>query len=518
MIMQKQRPTQSALLSLACLLLFSSGRWAMGGTNEAASETKTGLVTFNKDIAPLMFQHCSTCHRPGEVAPFSLLSYRDMSKRAKLVRSVIEERVMPPWKAEPGFGHFADDRRLTDQQIATFNRWIDEGTPEGSPTDLPPAPKFVAGWKFGEPDMVIKMPEPYALAAEGPDLYRCFVIPLKVPDGKYLKAVEYRPGNRRIVHHAVLTTLPERVAKAKLAEGDGKSFGSGLAPPGQLLPGQLAFWTPGMEPRPLPDGFAAEFPSQSDLVLQLHLHPSGKPETEQSSIGFYFTDQKPRGRLKLVLLNNSQIDIPAGDANYVVNASRTLPGPVDLYGVFPHMHLIGRSVKVTATLPDGTKKPVISIADWDFNWQNYYQYQTPLSLPAGTKLEGTWTFDNSADNTANPSHPPKRVTYGEQTTNEMAILTLDVIPTGPNLNQASAPAKPPTPEEISKRTADAMRLMDKDGDGKLSLDEIVTIIGALETRAEMEKRLIEFDRDGDKMLNPAEVTETLKSLRNRRKP
>lgn len=317
MMMRNHRPTQAALLSLASLLFFSSESWAEEGANKAVPEPapQKGALTFNKDIAPLVFNHCSSCHRPGEVAPFSLLNYRDVSKRTKLLRSAIEERVMPPWKAEPGFGHFADERRLTDEQIATFARWVEEGATEGDAADLPPEPKFVAGWKLGEPDLVVKMAEPHALAAEGPDLYRCFVIPLKVPAGQYLKAVEFRPGNRRIVHHAVLTTLPTRVAQAKLAESDGKSFGSGLAPPGQLLPGQLAFWTPGMEPRPLPDGLAAEFPKDSDLVLQLHLHPSGKPETEQSSIGFHFTDQKPRGRLKLVLVNNNQIDIPPGTRN-----------------------------------------------------------------------------------------------------------------------------------------------------------------------------------------------------------
>jgi mono/diheme cytochrome c family protein len=504
---------RSALLSLATFSGLSAGSSAAEGEEKATAARVKGTVTFNKDIAPLVFQHCSSCHRPGEVAPFPLLSYRDVSKRVELVRTVIEERTMPPWKAEPGFGHFADERRLTDDQFKTIARWIDDGTPEGDAADLPPAPKFVTGWKLGEPDLVVKMDEPYALEAEGPDVYRCFVIPLEVPAGKYLKAVEYRPGNRRIVHHAVLSTLPERVAKARLAEGDGKSFGSGLAPPGQLLPGQLAFWTPGMEPRPLPDGFAAEFPDQSKLVMQLHLHPSGKSETEQSSIGFHFTDQKPRGRLRLVMLSNNKIEIPAGDERFVVNASRTIPGPVDLYGVFPHMHLIGRSVKVTATLPDGTTKPVISIPDWNFNWQNYYQYASPVSLPAGTRLEGTWTYDNSSNNPANPSHPPKGVSYGEQTTNEMAIAILDVIPTGPATTQATPP--PPSPEEIARRAANAMSMMDKDKDGKLSLDEIVTILGPFETRAEMEKRVAQFDRDGDDMLNPDELAETLKAMRRR---
>jgi mono/diheme cytochrome c family protein len=408
---------------------------ALGCLAREAGAGDAASVTFNKDIAPLVFKRCTPCHRPGEVAPFPLLDYQQVSKRAKLIKEVTSTRIMPPWKAEPGAGHFADERRLTDDQVATIARWVDAGTPEGDKTDLPIAPKFVDGWQLGEPDMVVKMPEPYPLAADGPDVYRCFVIPLEVPAGKYLEAVEYRAGNRRVVHHAVLSTLPHPTALKKLAEGDGKSFGSGLAPPGQLLPGPLAFWTPGMESRPLPDGFAAAWPDRADLILQLHLHPSGKPETEQSSIGLHFTDKKPRARLRLMVLNNDDIDIAPGEANHVVEAVKTLPAAVEVYGIFPHMHLIGRTVKVTAKLPDGTAIPLISIGDWDFHWQSYYQYTTPVKLPAGTRLEGRFTYDNSAANPANPSKPPKRATYGEQTVDEMAIVVLDVLPA----------AKPPAP-------------------------------------------------------------------------
>jgi mono/diheme cytochrome c family protein len=414
------------------------------GTTATAAEPAPrakGNVTFNKDIAPLVFQKCAGCHRPGEVAPFSLLGYRDLSKRAALIQSVVEERAMPPWKAEPGAGHFTNERRLTDEQIATIGQWIKDGLPEGNPADLPPAPRFTAGWQLGEPDRVVTMPEPYQVAADGADDYRCFVIPLQLPAGKYLKSVEFRPGNRKVVHHAVLTMLPHKAAQAKLAEGDGKSFGSGLAPPGQLLPGQLAFWTPGMEPRALPQGFAVEWPKDVDLVLQLHLHPSGKPETEQSTIGLHFTDEKPRDRLKPWILNNENIQIEPGDAHHVVRETRRLPVDATLYGIFPHMHLIGKTVQVTAKLPDGTNLPLISIGDWNFQWQLYYEYATPIPLPAGTRVEAVFTYDNSDQNPANPSRPPKRVTYGEQTTNEMAIAILDLAPAKSTPNE-----KPTTPE------------------------------------------------------------------------
>lgn len=437
--MSVPEPCRVSLLSVIALAGVGLSAPAVAGEVGKGKEA----VTYNKDVAPLVYRNCSSCHRPGEVAPFSLLSYRDVSKRAQLIQAAVEERSMPPWRAEHGFGHFSDERRLTDEQVATIVRWIKDGTPEGDPADLPEPPKFTAGWQLGEPDMILKMAEPFALAAEGPDLYQCFVIPLQIPKGKYLQSVEYRPGNRKIVHHAVLTRLPHRIAQAKLDAGDGKSFASGLAPPGELLPGPLAFWTPGMEPRPLPEGYAAQWADGNDLVLQLHLHPSGKPEAEQSVIGLHFTDQEPRGRLNIVVINDEGLSIDPGDAKFAVDTEKTLPVPIDLYGIFPHMHLIGRSVKVTAKLPNGSVEPLISIGDWNFNWQYYYRYATPLRLPAGTRIEAHWTFDNSADNPANPSHPPKRVTYGEQTTNEMAILIMDAIVRGrPPRKPASAESGP----------------------------------------------------------------------------
>jgi mono/diheme cytochrome c family protein len=429
------------VLSVPLMAGQTPGPGVADGSEPSAAGAGRAPVTFNKDIAPLLFEQCAGCHRPGEVAPFSLLNYRDASKRSALLRTVTEERSMPPWKGEPGCGPFVDERRLTEDQIALIARWVEEGTPEGDPADLPAPPQFTPGWQLGAPDMVVTMTEPYALVAEGRDDYRCFVIPFEPPPGKYIRAVEYRPGNRRVVHHAVLTSLQHKVAQAKLAEGDGKSFGSGLAPPGQLLPGPLGIWTPGKEPRPLPEGLAAAWPAGSDLVLQLHLHPSGKPETEQSTIGFHFTDLPPRGRVQMTILANNHVDIPAGATDHVIEASKTLKQPVEVYGIFPHMHLIGRTVTLTATLPDGSSIPLLSIRDWDFKWQHYYQFARPLPLPAGTRLDGRWTYDNSAANPANPNREPKRVTFGEQTVNEMAIAVFDVIPTGPAQAPAPAPAR-----------------------------------------------------------------------------
>jgi hypothetical protein len=400
-------------------------------------------VTFSHDIAPLLYANCTACHREGEAAPFALLTYDDARKHAKQLADVATRRVMPPWKAEAdsaeGDPHFIGARRLTDEQIALLKQWVGDGCTEGDPSAAPAPPSFVTGWRLGEPDMIVKMVEPYTLVAEGRDVYRCFVLPVQVPQGKYIRAVEYRPGNRRIVHHALLTSLPRVMSLLRLASSDGrdggKSFSSGLTPPGERLPGQLGIWTPGMDPQPLPDSIASfEWPAGSDLVLQLHLHPSGKAETEQSSVGVYLTDRPPVARFRSVVLLDKKLDIQPGDGRYAVHLSRTLPFPADLYGVFPHMHLIGRTVRVTATLPDATVLPLIAIGDWDFNWQNYYQYATPPRLPAGTRIDADWTFDNSSANAANPSSPPQRVRFGEQTTDEMAALIMDLVPTGASAN------------------------------------------------------------------------------------
>ena len=413
---------------LAAVLLSAIAATLDAGT---ASAGETDEVTFNKHVAPILFRRCAGCHRPGEVAPFALLGYKDASKRAGLIAEVTSGRQMPPWKAEPGAGHFADERRLSDDEIALIQRWSETGAVEGDAADLPPAPKFTEGWQLGEPDLVLKMVEPYTLAASGADEYRCFVLPIQVPAGKYIQAIEYRPGNRKIVHHAVITALPHEQAAKKLAAADGKSFLSGLAPPGRLLSGPLSIWTPGMEPHAMPDDLASTWPDKTDLVLQLHLHPSGKPEVEQSAIGIHLTDRKPGARLQMNVFSSNRIDIEPGKPDYELKASRKLNADATVFGLFPHMHLIGRSVRAEATLPDGAKVPLISIADWDFNWQYYYRYAEPVRLPAGTRIDVRWTYDNSASNPANPSKPPRRVTFGEQTADEMAFLIFDMIARAP---------------------------------------------------------------------------------------
>ncbi len=388
----------------------------------------TAPVTFNKQIAPLVFKHCVVCHRPGEVAPFSLLTYADVKKRAKQLQTVTTERFMPPWKSVAEHGSFAGERRLTAEEIALIALWVKQGAPEGIAEDLPTPPKFRDGWQLGKPDIVVKLSAEYKIPADGHDIYRNFVFSLDIPKGKYIKAAEYRPSNRRVVHHALLAVdVTGQARKQQTDPADGFKGSGNL--PGQIFPGSMGTWTPGRDPSPLPDGLSMPWKPGADLVLQLHLHPSGKPEVEQSSIGFYLTDQPPQKSMVDLLLVDKKIDIPPGERSYRTRDEFTLPIDMETLGVFPHMHLLGREIKITAHPPEGKSFSLLWINDWDFNWQTFYQYAAPVKLVAGTRIVLEAIHDNSAGNIHNPKQPPERVVWGEETTNEMTVAILQLVPT-----------------------------------------------------------------------------------------
>ena len=393
----------------------------------ASAETKPTPPTYNQNIAPILYQNCAGCHRPGEVAPFSLLTYQDAAKRAGLIAAVTKARVMPPWKAEPGYGDFKDARRLTDEQIALIQNWARAGTPEGEAKDKPAPPRFPEGWQIGQPDRVVTIPSRFAVPADGPDQFRCFVIPLNLEQDVYVGAVEFRADARRVVHHALVFTDPAGQAR-KLAAGSPDGGYPCFGGPG-FAAGLMGGWAPGSVPvKPAP-GYAAPLRKGTDLVLQIHYHPSGKPEADQSSLGLYFAGAPTRGRT-VAIIGTQDIDIAPGDAHYVVKASMEMPADAQLLRLTPHAHYLCKDMKVTAHLPDGSDKPLIWIKDWDFNWQGSYTYSSPVPLPKGTRIEMEYTYDNSEANPRNPAHPPVRVTYGEQTTNEMGLVFLSfALPT-----------------------------------------------------------------------------------------
>lgn len=399
-----------------------------GAVGIRAEETRP--VTFTKDVAPIVFGHCTTCHRPGEVAPFTMMNYSDVKKRAKDIVNVVEDRLMPPWKAEPGHGEFVGERRLSDQQIRTLRAWVAQGAIEGDAKDLPAMPKFAEGWYLGEPDMIVKMPEAFEVPAEGRDVFRVFVVPMNLPEDKYVSAVEFRPSNRKVVHHALFFLDNSGAARALDERDPGVGYGE-LAGLGFIPSGGLGGWGPGFYPRPLPEGIARYVRKGSDLVIQTHFSTTGKAEREQSTIGIYFSKTKPKQVLQGSALRSREIDIPPGMKDYVVKASQTVPFDVSLISITPHAHLVCRDMKVWATFPDGSRKDLIWIKDWDWNWQDQYYYKEPVKLPAGTKLDMVYTYDNSSGNPRNPSSPPKRVRNGQQTHDEMAITFLGFVTDAP---------------------------------------------------------------------------------------
>ena len=383
-------------------------------------------INYTHDIAPVIYNNCVSCHRPGEVAPFSLMTYDDAKKRADQLAEVTQSKYMPPWKAAPGYGEFAGTRHLTDEQIALFSKWVAAGTPQGDPKDLPKMPKFAEGWQLGEPDLIVKVDKPYKLKAEGKDEFRCFVVPLGLKEDKYVTAVEFRPSNRKIVHHAILFLDTKGRAK-KLDDADPQPGYLRAGGPGFTPSGSLGGWAPGAFVTPLPEGVARLLPKGSDLVIQTHFHRSGKDEQEQSTVGIYFAKKPPAKPLAGLVLRSRDIDIPPGKKDYTLTDSLVLPVDVQVIGVTPHAHLICKDMHAWATLPDGKKQELIWIKDWDFNWQEQYQYLKPIDLPKGTTIQMRYVYDNSDDNLRNPSNPPQRIKFGEQTTDEMAFLFMQVV-------------------------------------------------------------------------------------------
>lgn len=387
-----------------------------------------GTLTFSKDIAPIMFNQCATCHRAGQAAPFSLLTYSDLQKRARQIAEVTTSRYMPPWMPAPGYVEFAGERRLTTDQIGIIQQWSAEGAPEGNASDLPPLPKWSKGWQLGQPDLVVTMPAPYTLPAEGKDVYRNFVIPIPLSAPRYVKAMEFNPGNWKVVHHAFFRFDRSGDSRAVDEKDAEVGFGGIHTPQNAQSPsGHFASWQPGKVFSQVPEGLSWQLETGNDLVLQLHLQPSGKPEPVQSSMAFYFTDQPPTNTPAKISLSSYEIDIPPNVKDHVVTDSMVLPVDLEVLGILPHAHYLATEVDGTATLPDGSKQWLLKINKWDFNWQGDYRYAKPIFLPKGTTIAMKFTFDNTDQNPSNPNHPPKRVRYGLQTTDAMAELWLQVL-------------------------------------------------------------------------------------------
>ena len=387
-------------------------------------------VTYSKDIAPLIADRCAMCHHENGAAPFSLLTYADVKRRATQIALVTSRRYMPPWKADPADGPFVGQHPLTDAEIALFQQWAGDGAPEGDARDLPALPgrqRWSAGWQLGTPDLVVSLPEPYTLPAGGADVFRIFVIPLPVNATRFVRGLEFRPGNPKVVHHANIR-VDRTAASRQMDDADPAPGYSGLILRSADYPeGHFLGWTPGQVAPLLPNDYSWRLDPRTDLVVEIHMQPSGKAEAVQPSVGLYFSDQPPTRIPAMLRLGHQNIDIPAGESNYVVTDSYVLPVDVEVQAVQPHAHYRARDVRGEARLPDGTVEELIHVGDWDFRWQHVYRFAKPFTLPKGTTLSMRWVYDNSAANVRNPEHPPKRARWGQRSSDEMGDLWIQVL-------------------------------------------------------------------------------------------
>lgn len=499
-------------------------------------------VTFNRDIAPIIHSKCSNCHRPGQVGPFSLVSFNDVAKRARTIQAVIDSGYMPPWKPVDHGLQFENDRRLSDTEVSKINQWIKGGKPRGSGPE-PTPPKFVDGWSLGKPDLVVSMNGKFQVPASGDDIYRSFVFPLQLPQDKWVKAIEYRPTATSSVHHAIFYV--DESGKARELDGTdgspgipGMGFLSNINPVGQPESDQakprlgnllsrlrdrgasslqspnvadrmargLGGFVPGATPTKLPGDLALKLPKNSDIVMQTHFHPTGKVEFEQGKIALYLTDKPPSKRIVPIQIPamfgvGVGLKVPAGESDYKVTESFTVPVDVQLINIGAHAHYICKSVRMTATLPGGKSKTLIEIDDWDLDWQDRYQFQNPISIPAGTVLTSELVYDNSANNPENPNSPPKEIRWGRQSEDEMGSVSVSVVAA----NESDRPKLASSlgryylrsmtqgdlvdlimqldtnrdgglqVDEAPPRLAQSFRFLDRDRDGKLDRDELAII-------------------------------------------
>jgi hypothetical protein len=412
--------------------------WMLGTSSalapgvEPAPAKTAAIPTFTKDVAPILQRKCQNCHRRHQVGPFALETYEQARKRADDLAAVAEERTMPPWKPARGVGpKLKHDQSLTQQEIATLRAWADRGAPRGDAKDMPPPRQFAVGWKLGPPDLVLEMADDFALWASGPDTYRCFVLPTNLARDTYISALDFQPGSRRVVHHinAFIDITGDARRRDDAESGPGyTSFGG----PGIESFEELTFWAAGHDASHLPPGIGQRLPRQSDVVLQVHYHPSGKPEVDRTRIGVYFSRAPVKQALHWSRVSNSRFELAAGEPNAEIKASWFIPTDLEALAVSPHMHQLGRDFHISVKLPGGRTQDLIRIPAWDATWQSAYYFQKPFELPAGSVVNVVAHFDNSA-HSRNPNQPPKRVKWGFTVSDEMCEGFIAVVKKGQDL-------------------------------------------------------------------------------------
>jgi hypothetical protein len=386
---------------------FVFGMVILAAAGSAADTNVKSSVTYSKEVAPILFKNCVTCHRSGEIGPMSLLSYQEARPWAKAIKQAVQTKKMPPWYADPNYGHFKNDTRLAQGDIDAIVKWADGGAPEGNKADMPPTPKFTEGWVLGKPDAVVEMPEAFDVPAEGVIPYKYFTAKTNFGEDKWVRGIEIRPGNRGVVHHIILN-MKEPGTNARAMQGLGGT-------------------APGLQATFYPEGVARLVKSGSEIIFQMHYTPNGKATTDKSYVGLYFAKEPPKEQMLGHMIANFSFKIPPGDPNYEVRSTWTVPDDVTIRSMMPHMHLRGKDFKYTAYYPDGREEVLLNVPRYDFEWQLGYQPAETIHLPKGTRVECVAHFDNSLNNKFNPD-PAKEVRWGDQTFEEMMIGFFDYSP------------------------------------------------------------------------------------------
>ena len=397
---------------------------------QASSQNFSGPPTFYKNVLPILQDHCQSCHRPGEIAPMPFLAYEQTSLWADAIAHDVEMKMMPPWFADPGYGHFANDTSLSDQQIATITNWARNGAPAGDVHDSPPPRRWTEGWNIPQPDLIVKMPKPVPIPANGEVEYTYEIVPTHFAEERWVQMSEFRPGSPAHVHHAVVYIRPPDSPWLRHAPVGQPFTASSLSDPEERRQAHettsdlLLVYAPGSSPDQWPDGMAKFVPAGSDLVFQMHYTANGAADQDQTSIGLVFAKAPPTQRVITLQLNNHALLIPPGANDFRVEAQGTLPHDAILLSLFPHMHLRGKRFEYDIVHDDGSSEVLLRV-NYHFHWQLSYKLAQARLLPAGTKLRAIAWYDNSKNNPHNPD-PTKMVTWGDQTSDEMMVGFFDV--------------------------------------------------------------------------------------------
>jgi hypothetical protein len=448
--MKTQIAVGSAVMMVCAVMLSANG------TPEPQAPKSASVPTYTKDVAPILYKHCTTCHRPGEIGPMSLLTYDDVRPHAKDIRDEVGDGNMPPWHAAPGHRKLANDRSLTQAERDTLLRWVNNGSPKGDPKDMPPMPKYTDGWELGQPDVVLAMPVEYKVPADGFIEYEYFEIPTNFTEDKWVQAVEVRPGNRSVVHHVIVSTRTPKpdprpngfrmaanmdvpagqTGGPAEAPGKERSRGQSLFPRPRGAGAMLGGFAPGTSSLQFEPGAAILIRAGATILLQMHYTTNGEAATDRTRLGLTFAKEPPQREMRMTALINGKLRIPAGAADYSLDAEMTTTADVTLRQMLPHTHLRGKSWEYTVTYPDGKSEVILAVPKYDFNWQTDYVFAEPIKLPKGTKIRAVAHYDNSAANKANPD-PKSEVHWGDQTWEEMMftsfVYSIDGVTPGQQL-------------------------------------------------------------------------------------